>query len=314
MRIFACSNCRHTVFFENVQCLNCQKELGFAPDQGMLALPQEGLHKCRNYSEHNVCNWLTSQPGEYCRACRLNRTIPDLDQPANLHRWWRLEVAKKRLVYSLVELQLPLDDLQFDFLVPGPQPVLTGYSNGLITINAVEADDSTREKMRVDMNELYRTLLGHFRHESAHHYWTVLVQDLPAFRQVFGDERQSYQECMDRHYQNGPPPDWQEQGFISAYASMHPWEDWAECWAHYLHMHDTLQTALEFGLGRPERATFDDMVQDWSRLTFALNSINRSMGISDLYPFVLSKSVLEKLRWIHRLLEGAPRSLAKQKE
>lgn len=304
MKIFACSHCRHTVFFENVQCLNCQNELGYFPEGGMLALPQPELHKCRNYSEHNVCNWLTRREGDYCRACRLNRTIPDLNIAGNLQRWWRLEVAKKRLVFTLIELQLPLDDLQFDFLVPGPQPVLTGYSNGLITINASEADDSTREKMRVDMNEPYRTLLGHFRHESAHHYWTVLVQDLPAFRQVFGDERQDYQQCMQRHYQEGAPLDWQEQGFISAYATMHPWEDWAESWAHYLHMRDTLQTSSEFGLGRPETRTFDDMVQDWSRLTFALNSINRSMGISDLYPFVLGKPVLEKLRWIHRLLEG----------
>ncbi|MBX3171010.1 MAG: putative zinc-binding metallopeptidase [Candidatus Eremiobacteraeota bacterium] len=307
MKIFACSHCRHTVFFENVQCLNCQKELGYFPERGMLALPQEGLSKCRNYTEHNVCNWLTRQVGDYCRACRLNRTIPDLSLAGNLQRWWRLEMAKKRLVFSLIELQLPLDDLQFDFLVPGAQPVLTGYSNGLITINAGEADDPTREKMRVDMNEPYRTLLGHFRHESAHHYWTVLVKDLPAFRQVFGDERQDYQQCLDRHYREGPLPDWREQGFISAYASMHPWEDWAESWAHYLHMRDTLQTSSEFGLGRLDTQTFDDMIQDWSRLTFALNSINRSMGISDLYPFVLGKPVLEKLRWIHHLLEGHQR-------
>lgn len=311
MKIFACSHCCHTVFFENVQCLNCQKELGYFLDGGMLALPQEGLHKCRNYSEHNVCNWLTRRENDYCRACRLNRTIPDLSLAGNLQRWWRLEVAKKRLLFSLIELGLPLDDLQFDFLVPGPQPVLTGYSNGLITINACEADDSTREKMRVDMNEPYRTLLGHFRHESAHHYWTVLVKDLPAFRQIFGDERQDYQQCMNRHYRQGAPPDWLERGFISAYASMHPWEDWAESWAHYLHMHDTLQTSLEFGFGRVGAESFEEMVQDWSRLTFALNSINRSMGISDLYPFVLGGPVLAKLRWIHQLLKGPHQSLAK---
>ncbi len=307
MKIFACSHCGHTVFFENVHCLNCQNALGYTPEDGMLALPQEGMHKCRNYTEHNVCNWLTDRKDGYCRACRLNRTIPDLSVAGNLQRWWRLEMAKKRLIFSLIELGLPLDELQFDFLLPGHQPVLTGYSNGLITINATEADDPTREKMRLDMNEPYRTLLGHLRHESAHHYWSVLVHDPPSFRQIFGDERQDYQKCMDRHYREGAPPDWQERGFISAYASMHPWEDWAESWAHYLHMRDTLQTSSEFGLGRLYTQTFDDMVQDWTRLTFALNSINRSMGISDLYPFVLGKPVLEKLRWIHRLLEGRHR-------
>jgi len=302
MKIFSCTECRQTVFFENVRCLNCQRELGFWPEAGLLALPQDGLQKCRNYTEYNVCNWLTRSECGYCRACRLNRTIPDLSQAGNLNRWWRMEVAKKRLVYTLLELDLPLDDLRFDFLVPGPQPVLTGYSDGLITINAQEADDATREKMRVDMNEPYRTLLGHFRHESAHHYWTVLVRDLPAFRQVFGDERQDYQQSMDRHYRQGPPPDWQERGYISAYASMHPWEDWAESWAHYLHMVDTLQTSSEFGLGRPGLNSFAEMLHDWTRLTFALNSINRSMGISDLYPFVLGPLVIEKLGWIHELL------------
>ena len=304
MKYFQCSACDHTVFFENVQCLSCQSQLGFFEQRGMLAMPQPGLFPCRNYTEHAVCNWLTPKEGDYCRACRLNRTIPDLSVEGNRQRWYHLEVAKKRLIFSLIELGLPLDDLQFDFLVPGAQPVLTGYSDGLITINATEADAPTREKMRVDMNEPYRTLLGHFRHESAHHYWTVLVKGewLPKYRQLFGDERQSYQQSLDRYYENGPPADWGDR-FISAYASMHPWEDWAECWAHYLHMTDTLQTSRQFGLCG-QYQNFDQMVQDWARLTFALNSINRSMGISDLYPFVISQPVLEKLRWIHHRLQS----------
>lgn len=296
MKIFACSNCRNTVFFENVQCLHCQSALGYHPDLGMVAMPRTGLYPCLNHTYYNVCNWLTTRPDELCRACRLNRTVP-----ADTARWWRLEVAKKRLVYSLLQLGLPLEGLQFDFLLPVGHPVLTGYANGLITINATEADDPTREQMRVDMNEPYRTLVGHLRHESGHHYWR-LVEDLDGFRRLFGDERADYQASLDRHYAQGPPPDWQERGHISAYASMHPSEDWAETWAHYLHMRDTLETAREFGMGRPGLDSFPELTQDWSRLTFALNCINRSMGISDLYPFVLSPKVLEKLTWIHHFL------------
>ncbi|MFN8611227.1 MAG: putative zinc-binding metallopeptidase [Vulcanimicrobiota bacterium] len=297
MKIFACTRCRNTVFFENVQCLHCQSALGYHPDRGMLALPQADLHPCRNQTEFNVCNWLTRQPGQLCRACRLNRTVPD-----DTSRWYRLEAAKKRLIYSLLQLGLSLEGLKFDFLLPAEQPVLTGYANGLITINANEADDPAREQMRVDMNEPYRTLVGHFRHESGHHYWHVLVRDLARFRQLFGDEREDYQAALQRHYDRGAPDDWLERGHISAYASMHPSEDWAETWAHYLHMRDTLETAREFGLGRPGLDSFEELAQDWGRLTFALNSINRSMGISDLYPFVLSPKVLEKLAWIHHLV------------
>lgn len=298
MKIFACSRCRATVFFENVTCLNCGSALGYHPDLGMVALPQAGLYSCRNRGDFNVCNWLTRQPGDLCRGCRVNRTVPD-----DATRWWRLEVAKKRLVYGLLQLGLPLEDLHFDFLMPSEdRPVLTGYANGVITVNATEADDPTREQVRVDMNEPYRTLVGHLRHESGHHYWHLLVDDKEDFRRLFGDEREDYQAALDRHYADGPPADWLARGHISSYASMHASEDWAETWAHYLHMRDTLETAREFGMGRPGMNSFEDLSQDWTRLTFALNSINRSMGISDLYPFVVSPKVTEKLAWIHALL------------
>ena len=201
---------------------------------------------------------------------------------------------------------------------------MTGHDNGLITINLAEADDSERERMRRQMGEPYRTLLGHFRHEIAHYYWDRLVRDAPgieAFRQLFGDEREDYGAALQRHYANGPPPDWQER-FVTTYASTHPWEDWAETWAHYFHMVDTLETASAFGMRvrprvtkgadlstaidfDPHSAALDRIVDSWLPLTFAVNSINRSMGIADLYPFVLAPPVIVKLSFIHERIHAA---------
>ena len=204
---------------------------------------------------------------QFCAACRHNRTIPDLSQPDNLAHWRKIELAKHRLFYTLLKLRLPLatkaEDpagLAFDFIADrhtphGHIPVMTGHDNGLITINLAEADDSERERMRRQMGEPYRTLLGHFRHEIAHYYWDRLVANSPKlaeFRETFGDERQDYTGALQQHYANGPPPDWPER-FVTAYASSHPWEDFAETWAHYFHMVDTLETASAFGLSvRPK--------------------------------------------------------------
>src|SRR6202047_3353338 len=168
------------------------------------------------------------------------------------------------------------------------------------------------------MGEPYRTLLGHFRHEIAHYYWDRLVADSPAieeFRQLFGDEREHYGAALQQHYADGPAPDWAER-FVTAYASSHPWEDFAETWAHYFHMVDTLETAFAFGLRLrptvakgaglaaaidfdPYAAEMDRIIDAWLPLTFAVNSINRSMGQPDLYPFVLSPAVISKLAFLH---------------
>ncbi len=104
--------------------------------------------------------------------------------------------------------------------------------------------------MRVQMHEPYRTLLGHFRHEVGHYYWDRLIAETrwqEGYRNLFGDERASYADALDHHYKNGAPDNWQESS-VSAYATMHPWEDWAETWAHYLHMMDAVDTALGFGM------------------------------------------------------------------
>jgi hypothetical protein len=349
MKIFHCAACQHLVFYENVRCVKCGHALAYCPEsEQMLSLepagpdlwrsigagPEEPAYRlCRNYSQENVCNWAVpaDDPNPLCRSCRLTRVIPDLGRPGHREAWYRLEVAKRRLVYSLLGLGLPLADkgedaghgLAFEFLAdaetPGAAPVLTGHNGGVITINVAEADDAERERRRRAMNEPYRTLLGHFRHEVGHHYWDRLIRDggrIEAFRALFGDEREDYGAALRRHYAGPGPDDWPKR-FVSAYASAHAWEDWAETWAHYLHMADTLETAVGCGLSlRPRRGdepaltpnvplrgcrpeSFERMIESWFPLTYVLNNLNRGLGLPDGYPFVLSPAAIEKLRFVH---------------
>jgi hypothetical protein len=350
MKLFECQNCRQPLYFENTRCESCGLRLGYLPardtvtalkpDGGgwrALAQPKGHYRYCANI-EHNVCNWLLpldcTEP--FCAACRHNRMIPDLSVPRNLARWRKIEVAKHRLFYTLLKLHLPLTTrvedeeggLAFDFIADqdgdgGRCPVMTGHAGGLITINLAEADDPERERQRFEMGEPYRTLLGHFRHEVAHYYWSRLVapsEYLQEFRNIFGDERKDYATALDRHYSDGPPPDWPDH-FVTHYASSHPWEDFAETWAHFFHMVDTLETAGAFGLSvrpkvakggelaakidfDPHQAELERIIEAWLPLTFAVNSINRSMGLPDLYPFVLGPAVIVKLAFVHRLVEA----------
>jgi hypothetical protein len=347
MRLFECQNCVQPLYFENTRCESCGFALGYLPASDVvtalrpnedaweaLAAPGERYRYCAN-AVHKVCNWLISADLEdqYCVACRHNRTIPDLTHARNLSNWRLIEIAKHRLIYTLLKLRLPLatkaedpDGLAFDFLADGADvaatvPVLTGHANGLITINLAEADDAERERRRHRMGELYRTLLGHFRHEIAHYYWDRLVANSPSlekFRDLFGDERRDYGEALQQFYANGAPHDWPEH-FISAYASAHPWEDFAEAWAHLFHMVDTLETANAFGLivrpklslglaakidFDPHGASLDRLIEAWLPLTFAVNSINRSMGLHDLYPFVLNLPTIAKLAFVHERIHA----------
>lgn len=300
---------------------------------------------CANATDFQVCNWLIVEgdPRKYCVSCRLNLIIPNLTQPNNLTLWYRIEAAKRRLLYTLDMLHLPVvgreedpqNGLAFEFLSnPGPMDefsddsgsgtcVLTGHRGGIITINIAEAERSKLEKMREEMNERYRTLLGHFRHESAHYYWDRLIRGtsrLSAFREQFGDEREDYDRALKTHYENGAEENWPEE-WISAYASAHAWEDWAETWAHYLHMVDTLETAHDYsfsiggkalstamskqaGPGYYPPASFDELINDWSMLSIALNALNRSMGLDDAYPFILTQKIQSKLRFVHDTIQG----------
>jgi hypothetical protein len=338
MRLFECQACGQALYFENVLCESCGRKLGYLPKLSTLsALETEGekwraltdgalYRHCANVV-HETCNWLISDESNesFCVACRHNRTIPNLAEPRNLVLLRKIESAKHRLFYSLLRFRLPLvtkakdpSGLAFDFLFAAGQPVLTGHLDGTITINITEADDAHREKQRGEMGEPYRTLLGHFRHEIAHYYWDRIVRDHTAidrFRDVFGDERCDYGEALKRHYAQGAPADW-SQKFVTSYASCHPWEDFAETWAHYFHIVDTLETASAFGVRirpristgtdlatsvdfDPYRANMERLIESWLPLTFAFNSINRSMGLSDLYPFVLSPTLILKLSFIH---------------
>jgi hypothetical protein len=338
MRTFECQVCGQPLFFENSSCESCGRRLGFlASKMTMTALEQSGERwkalsdpgpdyiYCANLA-FDGCNWLIPADGGeiYCTACRHNRTIPDLSDPRNLVLWRRLEIAKRRLFYSLLRLRLPLRNktedptgLAFDFLAPTKEPVMTGHLDGVITINLAEADDSEREKQRGIFDEPYRTLLGHFRHEIAHYYWDRLVRDsgsIDEFRELFGDERADYGKSLSRHHAEGAPADW-PNNYVTAYASSHPWEDFAETWAHYFHIVDTLDTARAFGIHThprisstslnasvefdPYTAGVDRLIDAWLPLTFAFNSINRSMGVSDLYPFVLGALSMLKLSYVY---------------
>ena len=377
-RAYRCQ-CGHPVFFRNSKCLSCGTALGYetalacllplvpAPTAGqwLPALAVEGdaspqasgvYTRCANLATPAACNWLinvaqaaTEAPELLCQACRLNRTIPDLNDaahPDNGVLWGRIELAKRRLFSSLLALGLPVASLTqdpvrgmaFDLLrsPQGGPPVMTGHKAGVITLNVQEADDAVREAIRSAMREPYRTLLGHFRHEIGHYYWDRLVQGtdwMDGFRTLFGDETQDYAASLQKNYLEGPPPQWWLQ-YVSAYASTHPWEDWAECWAHYLHMRDTLDTALSLGLptdgahlefftaftadalyqpGDPNAEQFLDFLNNWMRLTTLLNEMSRSMGQPDFYPFVLPHGVVAKLHFIHLLVTsggGLPPSVA----
>jgi len=350
MKLFKCQHCGQVLYFENTSCEQCSYRLGFLPpamtvsalepdgnNWRALAAPESSQRFCDN-AGHEACNWLVDagSAATLCAACRHNQTIPDLSVPPNLQRWRRLEAAKHQLFYSLLRLKLPLanriDDpehgLAFQFLADSPDPsgpkVLTGHDNGLITIALIEADDDERERRRTQMGEPYRSLVGHFRHEVGHYFWDVLVRDggrLEQCRAVFGDDSLDYDAALQAHYRDGAPADWQEH-YISQYASTHPWEDWAETWAHYLHIVDTVEMASAFGISvKPrvvrdetlsaeidldpyETASMQDIIDAWLPLTFAMNSLNRAMGNHDLYPFVLSPAVVTKLSFVHDIVHG----------
>ena len=360
MKVFRCDHCRQLVFFENFRCVACDHPLAFLPDLrvvGSLDPAGEGrftspiarsapaYRLCANYLSNDVCNWAVpaDDPDPLCASCRLTSVIPDLDVPGHREKWYKVEVAKRRLVYTLMALRLPLatkeadpaHGLAFVFKAAPADPtaprVLTGHADGVITLNIAEAEDAERERVRALFGEPYRTLVGHFRHESGHYYWDRLVKASPrldAFRELFGDDRADYGEALQRHHDAGPPADWRDR-FVSAYASVHPWEDWAETWAHYLHIVDSLETAAACGVRlRPPRPgdpalraipdplddefePFDDLMESWFPLTYMLNNLNRGLGLSDAYPFVLTDQAVAKLRFVHdtvwaERLVGAP--------
>ncbi len=343
MRSFHCSSCRARVYFENISCLKCGHSLAFDVDSmRMVALAADaedtGLYRrigitdgiamriCANAS-FGVCNWVrpAADASDKCRACDLNRTIPNLAEFGSLQAWGDLERAKKRLVYSLLRAGLPIDGgqsregpLTFDFV----RHATTGHLDGVVTVNVLEADAVERERQRQIFGEPYRSLLGHLRHESGHYYWHLLIEATPlleGFRELFGDERQDYRSALDTHHAHGAPSDWAAR-HVSAYASCHPFEDWAETWAHYLHMVDAVDTAEAVGM-EPRAAgimsgsvwpfaiydlyrdeTFAAVMDRWVPLVLAMNTLSRSLGHTDFYPFVIPAAAYAKLEFVHRAI------------
>jgi hypothetical protein len=348
MKLFKCQSCQQILYFENTTCGRCSHRLGYLPERATLsaleargdfwralAAPGATFRFCAN-AAHETCNWLVdaSSSEGFCVCCRHNRIIPDVTVADNLDAWKKIETAKHRLFYSLLRLRLPTQTraekpdggLGFDFLAElphvGAPRVVTGHDNGLITIALAEADDSLREKSRVAMHEPYRTLLGHFRHETGHYFWDRLVRDhdrLEACRTLFGDDQQDYGKALQLYCANEAPVGWQSR-FVSLYATSHPWEDFAETWALYLHIVDTLEIARAFGMSTHPGLTRGDelnasvdfdsyraasmaqLLYSWLPLSLALNSLNRAMGQSDLYPFVLSGPAIDKLGFVHDLV------------
>jgi hypothetical protein len=378
MKTFHCQYCGNPIFFENVRCLQCGSTLAFLPDRMAMAamepVPQKKnlwrrrlrarravsqlrYRMCQNSALHQACNFAVpaADPNPLCVSCRQTRILPDLSVPENRDRWVRIEAAKRRLFYTLARLGLASsappngerDGPIYEFLADLPgQQVMTGHAQGVITINVAEADDTERTRRRLAMHEPYRTLLGHLRHESGHFYWDRLIRDagqLEAFRAMFGDESLDYAQALQNHYaRGGAPAGWQDR-HVSAYATAHPWEDWAETWAHYLHMVDLMETAASYNTrlsvpgngGEIEEVMnpletgvpdFDALVDQWVPVTLLVNSLNRSLGQEDAYPFALSPGALEKLRFVHRVIQehrqprqsgasaAAPQSSSAQKE
>jgi hypothetical protein len=320
---FAC-RCGHLVQFNDKRCRICDDDVGFDPrifSVVSLAAHRavERLRYCAN-ARWDACNWVIGENDGHalCLGCRPNRFIPDLDDPQNQAAWIALERAKKHLIYQILRLRLPMEAtdkapaLKFDFV----DNALTGHLNGLITVNFNEADPVERERQRRLFGEPHRTLVGHMRHESGHYFWMQLIEHssrLARFRELFGDERKNYAEALACHHQAGAPPDWR-RGHVSAYASAHPWEDWAETWAHYLHMVEALDTAHSMGVrvaGIPKgpfdayaRASFAELIERWLPLTVVMNSMNRALGLEDFYPFVLSDAAREKMAFVHEAIRA----------
>ncbi len=326
MKAYRCRVCGNALYFENSVCVSCGTALGYARrEREIVPVDEHGVyvdaegwvwHVCRNLGLSG-CTWLAPLEGGQCFACDLTRTRPNDADAVGLAEFLPAERAKRHLVAELDALGFPVvgkdqdatNGLAFDLLSSTAEQVMIAHADGVVTIDLAESDDSHRERIRSQLDEPYRTMLGHFRHEVGHYYEWQLVEGSPDVlaraRELFGDETADYQASVDRHYADGPPPDW-TLSYISSYATMHPYEDFAETWAHYLHICDTIETAVEYGLVSAAelvgRARFRDLVTAvWVPLSTALNLVNRSMGKDDLYPFVLADAVLDKLDFVASL-------------
>lgn len=327
--------CGQLIFFENAQCLRCQSPVGICPacwnltslrtkasvTEGVFICERNGcgteLRLCQNNQLHGFCNCLVDASElteSFCVFCRLNEMIPDLSIPGNLEKWSKLETAKRRTLFGAHHAGFPFGPnqgalhpiLKFSFKSDAVEPVTTGHFQGSITINLSEADEVERERQRVNLGEPQRTLIGHFRHELGHYYWSLLVENTCVlnFRNIFGDERNpDYATAQQIYYSNGPAYNW-SLNYISAYASMHPWEDFAETFNAYLDMRAVLATSSFFGLSRVKRMSVKRMVAEYARIGVIANEMCRDMGLIDLVPTIVNSPVIQKMEFIHDLTKS----------
>jgi len=336
---FTCA-CGGPIVFDDLSCGKCGTDIGYDPVDRKLGPQDPALRFCAHRHAPAACNWMlapTDPDDGICMSCRTTRIVPDPDRPRNVERLRKLENAKRRVLFNVQAMGLPIvarteepqHGLAFDFLesLEGGHRVMTGHAGGVITIDVAEADDDYRERNRQSLLEPYRTVLGHLRHELGHYYWDVIVWGTPwheAFRTLFGDERAHYGEALRQHYANGPPAEWRQR-YISSYAASHPWEDWAETFAHYLHLRSTLETIASYRLDtssvplqlvpfgpeglycqEPEAAgtAFLAWVNTSRVITTVLNEAARSMGQPDTYPFTLTTAMVTKLHFVHCAILG----------
>lgn len=333
MRRARCERCHAAVPFDAQSCRRCRTSLGYvASDRTVRALDptddpavhhtDDGRSWWRCLNAAWGCNWMVpAAAGDvWCRSCRLTRGRPDEERPDAVRAWMTAEGAKRRLVHQLDTLALPIvarspdapDGLAFDLVHLDDASAVTGHADGVVTLDLAEADDAHRDLVREQLSEQYRTVIGHLRHEIGHHYWNRLVgqsDHLPEFRRLFGDEREDYGAAIEAHYANGAAH-WDPEEFITAYASAHPVEDWAETFAHYLHIVDVVDTADSHGLlvpggGAPAEAVdivgieFAAILDRWRPVNEAMDDIAASLGSNPLYPFEPAGAVIGKLAFVH---------------
>jgi hypothetical protein len=321
MRIFTCPDSDETLFFQNTACAS-GTEVAFDPDRAEFV---RQFTPCANRAQIS-CNWIAEEPSGLCRACAMTEVIPDASTPQNAALWADAELAKRWVLANLArwgwftaadEGRRPVFKLLSEQTASGETPVTMGHADGVVTINVVEADPAERVRRRVELGEPLRTMIGHFRHELGHFLFQRLSERpgfVEAFRATFGDERADYAAALKRHYAEGAPQGWQDT-HISEYSTAHPHEDWAECFAHLLHLADIVDSFVAAGLHArstpaPDYDPYaetdaDRLITFGAELGIALNHVNRSMGLADIYPFVLTPPIRAKLAFVHGQLHAA---------
>ena len=334
MRRFTCESCAEEVAFDALRCASCSSPLGYVPAQqavkvlhpaaGAVSFSISGddaeFWRCPNSARG--CNWvLPAGTGDiWCRSCGLTPGRPDETNPDALAAWSTAEAVKRRLVHQLDHLALPIDPrsdatpdgLAFDLVyVPG-QFGPAGKVDEAVTLDLADADVQDVGAPPRRVHAPFRTLIGNLRHKVGHHYWHRLVgqsDHVTPFRRLFGDERADYPAAIEPH-QAAVAHHWDASRFVTGRAESHPFEDWAETFAHYLHILDATDTAEAYRLpdgqcemGRPQSSpgggTFAEILRLWRPTAPAVNALAASLGLPAVYPFQLTGVVLQKFEFVH---------------